>query len=251
MTDVTFEGILFSDDVIIHTYGLITMNQCTLLNDIGFLMYKNQHEVAFTYKTAEIIPSVINVRAVNFINTSFHESLDMYLLSGIRTVNIISCSFVAEDVYFVDGNKSVDTVHSHYLKVLNVSIINTIFTGYQIGLRSYGMDSVILLKIINSLFYFSAIIQYEDTGYFSASIEDSKFYKMYLFIISQATSVSVRNCEYEVTDNIFYDNMKVIGNLYLSGEPVMIQKTIKLLMCPASHCENYYPTVFIENTMFT
>ena len=121
MTRVHFENISFNSNVIINTKGLVTIQGCTVHAWIYFFIHKSQHEADFTYKTTEKIPSVINKRTINFINTSFHGDLQMYLLSGIRTINIVNCEFV-KYLTFVTGNKSTETETRH-LTVLNINII--------------------------------------------------------------------------------------------------------------------------------
>ena len=49
----------------------------------------------------------------------------------------------------------------------------------------------------------------------------------------------------------FHDNVKISGNDHLYNEPEGIRKTIKLLICLPSHCEDYRPTASIENIVFT
>ena len=61
----------------------------------------------------------------------------------------------------------------------------------------------------------------------------------------------MRNCEYKVGDNMFYDNVKISGNEHFPIDPKGIMKTIKQLICLPSHCEDYRPTVSIEDTVFT
>ena len=131
--DVTykkFENIEFYEWVIIYTEGLVTLYGCTLHRWTFFFIYKSQHEPDFTYKTAEMIPSVISNKSINIINTSVHHNLCTYLLSGIRTINILRSDFISSWHEVVAGNKSVDTVNSRHLTVLNMSIINTTFTKY-------------------------------------------------------------------------------------------------------------------------
>ena len=61
----------------------------------------------------------------------------------------------------------------------------------------------------------------------------------------------MRNCEYEVSDNMFIDNVKISGNDHFYNKPEGIRKTIKLLICLATHCGAYFPTISIENAVFT
>ena len=248
MTHVTFENISFNNSVIINTKGLITIQGCTVHAWIDFYIHKSQHEADFTYKTAEKIPSVINNRTIYFINTSFHEWLEMYLLSGIRTINIVNCEFV-NYLIFVTGNKSTKTETRH-LRVLNINIINTRFTNYYTYYWPDGRDSIISLKVMNSVFNSSYMVQFKGAGYFSAVLEDSKFHKSEIRF-EQEMSVIMQNCKYDVGDNRYSDNLNMIGNDHLTYEPVGIQKAIKLLICHELQCENYLSTVSIENTVFT
>ena len=102
-----------------------------------FFMYKSQYEPDFTYKTAEMIPSVINNKTINIISTSVYSYLGMYLLSGIRTVNIIKSDFGRRDwLYIIAGNKSMESVCSHHFTVLNISIINT--TDHKLSYHLLG-----------------------------------------------------------------------------------------------------------------
>ena len=158
------------------------MHGCTLYEKTWLSMHKSQQEDDFTYKTAEMIPSILNNKTINIINTSFHDYLAMYLLSGIRTFNIIRCDFVD----FIDmfaGNKSVETVNSLHLIVLNINIINTTLTNFDIAYWAYGRDSIISLNTIYSKFNNGYIYQDKGTGYFSAVIEESKFINAALFSI--------------------------------------------------------------------
>ena len=247
MTHVTFENISFNSYVVINTKGLVTMQGCTLQTYIAFFIHKSEQEADFTYKTAEMIPSVINNRTINFINTSFHIELKIYLLSRIRTINIVNCEFV-KYLSFVTGNKSTETETRH-LTVLNISIIKTRFTNYFINYWPYGRDSIISLKVMNSVFNSSNMVQIKGAGYFGAVLEDSKFHGS-IIRFEQAISVVMRNCKYDVSDKI-YDNFNTIVNDRFKYEPLGIRKAIKLLICPESHCENYLSTVSIENTVFT
>ena len=91
------------------------------LHNVVFFLKKSQHEPYFTYKTAEMIPSVINNRTINFTNTSFHEyGIEMYLLSGIRTIKILNCEFNHSDISFffyrkqINGNRNTSPYSSKY-----------------------------------------------------------------------------------------------------------------------------------------
>ena len=250
VTHVKIENISFNNDrVIIHTKGLVTLHGCTLNAGIYIFLYKSQCEPDFTYKTAEMIPSTIYNKTIYFINTSVRGYLGMYLLSGIRTINIIGSDF-GGDLLFVAGNKSVDTVNSRHLTVLNISIINTTFTNYQTDYWAYGRDSIISMKTTHSTFTNSYILQFKGAGYFGAVIENTKLHTS-IFSFRQVISVSMRNCEYEVSDNIYSDNVKIIGNDHFCYDPEGIKQTIKLLICLSYHCEGYWPTVSIKNAVFT
>ena len=249
VTIVKIENISFNDYVIIYTEGLVTLHECTLNAGIYILLYKSQNEPDFTYKTAEMIPSAINNKTINIINTSFNSDLHMYLLSGIRTINIIGSDF-GGNLLFLAGNKSVETVNSHHLTVLNISIINTTFTNYVTYYWVYGRDSIISMKTTHSNCNNCRISQVKGAGYFGAVIENTKFHRSTV-LFHQVTSFSMRNCEYEVSDDMFYDNVKIIGNDHFYFDPEGIKQTIKLLICPPSHCEDYWPTISIENTVFT
>ena len=247
MTQVTFVNISFKAYVIIHTEGLVTIQGCTLHHPIMFRIQQDPHENNFTYKTAEMIPFIIGEKMINFINTSVHY-LHINLQSGIRTVNFINCDFVDRKVHFFAGDKSIEKEYSHNLTVLNITITNMIFRDSQLSVRSYGRESVISLKVINSSFNHSIIKQQTGAGYFGAVIEDSRFYES-SFSLFEATSVSVRNCEYHVIDT-FVDNIKIVGNIYVTTEPYISQNAIKLLIHPTSHIQNHFSTVYFENTMF-
>ena len=250
LTHVKIENISFNNDrVIIHTKGLVTLHGCTLNAGIYIFLYKSQNEPDFTYKTAEMIPSAINNKTINIINTSFNSDLHMYLLSGIRTINIIGSDF-GGNLLFVAGNKSVDTVNSRHPTVLNISIINTTFTNYQTDHWAYGRVSIISMKTTHSIFTNSHILQHKGAGYFGVVIENTKFRRSTV-LFRQVISVSMRNCEYEVSDNIYYDNVRISGNDHFRYYPEGIKQTIKLLICLSSHCEGYWPTVSIKNTVFT
>ena len=153
LTHVKIENISFSDDVIIYTEGLVTLHGCTIHDWtlIYFFMYKSQHEPDFTYKTAEMIPSVISSKTINIINTSVHNYLYLYLLSGIRTINIINSDFTESWLKVVARNKSMEAVSSRHLTVLNISIINSTFTYYDTYYFAYGRDSIISIE--NNTFY--------------------------------------------------------------------------------------------------
>ena len=69
VTNVQIENISFNNVVIIHTEGLVTLSGCSLHRWTFFFIYKSQNEHDFTYKTAELIPSVINNKMINIINT--------------------------------------------------------------------------------------------------------------------------------------------------------------------------------------
>ena len=254
VTHVKIENISFSNTVIIYTEGLVTLDGCTLHKTTRFFMYKSQYEPDFTYKTAEMIPSVINKKTINIINTSVQHNLELNLLSGIRTVNIINSDFFGANSYnyllFVSGNKSMDKLSSRRLTVLNISIINTTFTKCRTYYWAYGRNSIISMKTTHSTFNNSHIKQDKGAGYFGAVIEDTKFYRR-TNIFEQAISVSMRNCEYEVSDDIYYDNVKISRNDHFYDNPDRIRKTIKLLICLPFHCEDYMPTVSIENIGFT
>ena len=255
VTHVKIENISFNDYIIINTEGLVTLQGCTLHRRTWFFMHKSQYEPDFTYKTAEMIPSAINNKTINIINTSFHGDLFMYLLSGIRTIGIINSDVGSADfrynyLYFTAGNKSVGTVNSHHLTVLNISIINTTFTNYSTYYWAYGRDSIISMKTTHSTFNNSEIHQRKGAGYFGAVIEDTKFHRSTV-LFHQVISVSMRNSEYKVSDDMFYDNAKISGNDHFYGDPEGIKQTIKLLICHSSHCEDYWSTVSIENTVFT
>ena len=94
VTHVKLQNISFNDHVVIYTEGLVMLQGCTLNAGIDIFMYKSQNEPDFTYKTTDMIPSVINNKTINIINTSVHGYLYLYLLSEIRTVNIINSYFV-------------------------------------------------------------------------------------------------------------------------------------------------------------
>ena len=184
VTHVKIENLSFNNDVIIYTEGLVTLYGCTLYAPIDIFISKSQHESDFTYKTADMIPSVINNKTINIINTSVHHHLFMYLMSGIRTVNIINFDVGSADLrfnylYFTAGNKSVDMVNSRHLTVLNISIINTTFTNYGTYYWAYGRDSIISMKTIHSTLNnsYSYIVQHKGAGYFGAVIEDTKFHR--------------------------------------------------------------------------
>ena len=207
---VKIENITFINKVVFYTKGLVTLYECTIHKRILFFMYKSQYEPDFTYKTAEMIPSVTDNKTINIINTSVHHFLWMYLLSGIRTVNIINSDFVVsyKQLWFVVGNKSVDTVNSRHLTVLNISIINTTFTNGLTEYHAYGRDSIISMKTTHSTFNNSYIYQFKGAGYLGAVIEETKFYRSTI-LFRQVILVSMRNCEYEVSDNMFFDNVKI------------------------------------------
>ena len=250
VTHVKIENIVIHGSVIIYSEGLVTLHGCTLYNWMRFFMYKSQHESDFTYKTAEMIPSVINNKTINIISTSVHDYLYMYLLSGIRTVKILNSDFVWGWLDIVAGNKSVESVSLRYLRVLNISILNTTFTNYDITYWAYGRDSIIFMKIIHSKFDNSGIDQLKGAGYFGAVIENSKFNEC-IVTFPQVISVSMKNCEYEVSDEMYYDNIKIIGNDNFFNEPEGIKETIKLLICLPSNCKDYMSTASIENIVFT
>ena len=249
VTHVKIENTEFNNEVIIYTKGLVTLYGCTIHYFTWFFMYNSQYEPDITYKTAEMIPSVISNKTINIINTSVHGYLHMNLLSGIRTVNIVRSDF-GGDLLFVAGNKSMETVCSRHLTVLNISIINTTLTNCDTLYMAYGRDSIISMKTTRSTFNNSLIYQTKGAGYFGAVIEDTKFYRCTV-LFRQVISVSMRNCEYEVSDDIYLDNVKISRNDHLIDDPERIQQTIKLLICPPSHCEDYWPTVSIDNIAFT
>ena len=140
----------------------------------------------------------------------------------------------------------MDTVNSCHLTVLDISIINTTFTSCCTSHLAYGRDSIISVKTPHSTFNNSYIYQTKGAG---AVIEDTKFYRSTVFF-DQVISVSMRNCDYEVSDDMFRDNVKLTGNDHFYNDPEGIQQTIKLLICLSSHCEDYWPTVSIGNTVF-
>ena len=226
------------------------MQGCTLHKMTRFFMYKSQHEPDFTYKTAEMIPSVINNKTVNIINTSVRNILWMYLLSGIRTINIVNSDFDWFYIPFVARNKSMEAACSRHLTVLNISIINTTFTDCFTYYIPYGRDSIISMKTTHSTFNNSRIYQVKGAGYFSAVIEDTKFYRSTV-LFHQVISVSMRNCEYEVSDDMVHENVKISGNDHFYDDPEGIKQTIKLLICLPFHCEDYSLTVSVENIVFT
>ena len=250
VTHVKIENISFSNEVIIYTEGLVTLYGCTLHDGTAFLMYKSQREPDFTYKTAEMIPSAIKNKPINIINTSVNDMFGIYLVSGIRTVNIINSEFISKSLEIVAGNKSVDTVNFRHLTVLNISINNTTFTKCRTDNLAYGRDSIISFKTILSKYNNTSISQLKGAGYFGAVIENCKFHKSFVKF-QQVILVSMRNCDYEVSDYMFYDNVKIIGHDHFYYDPEGIRKTIKLLICLATHCEDYWPTVSIENTVIT
>ena len=254
VTHVQIENISFNNDrVKIHTKGIVTLRGCTLNAGIYIFLYKSQNEPDFTYKTAEMIPSAINNKTINIINTSVPDYLFIYLLSGIRTINILRSDFVV-DLYrqlgFAAGNKSVDTVNPRHLVVLNISIINTTFINRVTRCWAHGRDSIISMKTTHSTFNNSDIYQYKGAGYFGAVIEATKFHRSEV-LFYQVISVSMRNCEYKVSDDMIRDNVKISGNDHFYSKPERIKETIKLLICLSSHCEQYWPTVSIEDTVFT
>ena len=257
VTHVQIENISFNNDndVIIYTEGLVTLYGCTIHNWTTFFMYKSHNEPDFTYKTAERIPSVIKNKTINIINTSLHHTLYIYFLSGIRTVNIINSDVGSADLrdnylYITVRNKSVDTVSSRHLTVLNISIINTTFTNYDTYYWAYGRDSIISIKTTHSTFNNSLIHQYKGAGYSGADIQNSKFHRSTV-LFNQVISVSMSNCEHEVNDNMYRDNVRISGNDHLVNDPEEIKQTIKLLICLSSHCKDYQSTVSIENAVFT
>ena len=254
VTHVKIENISFNknNEVIFHTEGLVTLYGCTLHRWILFFMYKSQHEPDFRYETAGMIPSVINNKTINIFNTSVHHHLWMYLLSGIRTVNIINSDF---DFFWgsfnlVAGNKSMDTICSRHLTVLNISIIDTTFTMFYTHYMAHGRDSIISMKTTYSTFHKSHIYQIKGAGYFGAVIEDTKFYRS-IVLFRQVISFSMRNCEYEVSDDMYYDNVKISGNDHFYYNPKGIKQTIKLLICLSSHCEHDRLNISIENAVLT
>ena len=170
----------FSNEVIIYTEALVTLHGCALHNDVDFFMCKSQHEPDFTYNTAEMIPSVINNKTINIISTSVHYYLHMYLLLGIRTVNILRSDFISDlhRLYVVAGNKSVESVNSRHLTVLNISIINTTFTNFDMFYWPSDINSMIFMKTIHSTFNGSSIRQ-DKGGYFGVTFENSKFHELY------------------------------------------------------------------------
>ena len=257
VTHVKIENISFNDNVIIYTEGLVTIKECTIHNWTTFFMYKNEKEPDFTYKTVEMIPSGINSKTINIISTSVHGYLYLYLLSGIRTVNIVRSDVGSvnfnhnhNNLEVVAGNKSVGAACSCHLTVLNISIINSTFTYYDTYYFAYGRDSIISMKTIHSKLRYSYILQHKGVGYFSAVIEDTKFHRSRI-TFRQVISVSMRNCEYEVRDDMFYDNIKISGNDHFNYDPEGIKQTIKLLICLPSHYKDDWPTVSIEDTLFT
>ena len=263
MTHVKIENLSFSKfnndiihrrlsrkSVIIYTEGLVTLSGCTIHYFTWFFMYKSQYEPVFTYKTAEMISSVISNKTINIINTNVHHILQLHLLSGIRTVNIIRSDFILSFLEVVLGNKSVDMASSHHLTVLNISIINTTLTYYATHYMAYERDSIISMKTTHSTFNNSYIGQVKGAGYFGAVFEDTKFYRSRV-LFRQVTSVSMRNCEYEVSDNISMDNVKISGNDHFYYKPEGIKQTVKLLICDSFQCEGYWSTVSIESTVFT
>ena len=169
-------------------------------------------------------------------------------LSGIRTINIVNCD-IFKNLGFVTGNKSTEREIRHLI-VLNINIINTRFTQCDLNNWPYGRDSIISLKVDHSVFNKSSIQQFKGLGHFGTLIENSKFHGSKI-IFQQATSVMMRNCKYDVTDNKYYDNFNMVGNDHFFDEPLGIRKAIKLLICFESHCENFGSTVSIENTVFT
>ena len=140
-------------------------------------MYKSQYEPDFTYKTAEMIPSVINKKTINITNASVHGDLRMYLLSGIRTVNIMNSDFISSWVAIVGGNKAVEILNSRHLTVLNISIINSTFTMCHTYYWPYGRDSIISMKTTHSTLNNSIIEKYKGASYFGAVIEDTMFHR--------------------------------------------------------------------------
>ena len=237
-------NISFNNTVIIYTKGLVTLHGCTLHGSTWFFIYKSQYETDFTYKTADIIPLSIKNKMINIINTSVNDYLEMFHSSGIRSISIISVLEV------VAGNESVKTVNSCHLTVLNISIINTTFTNYVIRYMAYGRDSIISMKTIHSKFNKSSVQQLKGEGFLGAIIEDNKFYNSVVGFL-QVISVRMRTCDYEVRDNKYGDNVKIIGNDHFYYKPEGIQKTINLLNCLPSHCEHYWSTVSIQNTLFS
>ena len=92
------------------------------------------------------------------------------------------------------------------------------------------------MKTIHSTFNNSNIYQTKGAGYFGAVIENNKFHRSGISF-SQVISVSMRNCEYEVSDR-YSDNVKISGNYHFNNEPVSDlegkRKTFKQLICLSS-----------------
>ena len=59
------------------------------------------------------------------------------------------------------------------------------------------------MKTTHSTFNNSGIYQYKGAGYFGAVIEDTKFHRSRV-LFEQVISVSMRNCEYEVSDDMYH-----------------------------------------------
>ena len=205
VTHVKIENIIFINKVVFYTKGLVTLYGCTIHDWTRFLIY-----------------------------TSVHNVLQMFLLSGIRTVNIINSDFGKYDnLHFVAGNDCVNTVNLHHVTVFNISIINTTFTNCQTRYWAYGRDSIISMNTTHSTFNNSLIYQTEGDGYFGAVIEDIKSHKSTV-LFPKVISVSMRNCDYEVSDTMLFDNVNIGGNDYFND----YHDTFKLLFCLPSHCED-------------
>ena len=90
VTHVKIENIEFNEWVILYTEGLVTLNGCTIYDWTLFFMHKSQYEADFIYKTAEMIPSVINNKTIN-IRTGYRGNLKVdYSSHQLAALNMLT-----------------------------------------------------------------------------------------------------------------------------------------------------------------
>ena len=99
--------------------------------------------------------------------------------------------------------------------------------NYFIRYWPCGRDSIISLKVDHSVFNNVGLAQCKGAGYFGAVIEDSDFHTSYIRF-KKTTSVVMRNCKYDVSDNKIYGNFNTIANDHFRSEPLGIQKQLNV-----------------------
>ena len=192
-----------------------------------------------------MIPDYIEDKIIVINETVFRSGLyhGIYLMSGVRRINITSCHFEGSYVSLYIGNEKSDCQSDcFYLTVMDVSLFNLTCLDSVLRLITYLRRSFISLQISDSTFIDSEIRQLAGLAYVGATVKDSKFVRSTINF-DLVSSTFIKNCEFEI------GKIYIVGNIQFNFEGKVRQTRIRLLTCCRKY-DVYVPFGEMNNVRF-